>query len=77
MLLVGATSDSKLASQKDKKEKFENSEKFKKKIAIFCFIFLSLLIFELPNMTESVRKIVIFTLNVLMTVLYLNFFTIF
>ena len=36
--------------QEDEEEKFDNSEKFaEKKFAIFCFISLSLLTFELSN----------------------------
>ena len=44
-------------SQKDKKEKFDNSEKFtKKNFATFCFISLSLLTFELSNINWKCLK---------------------
>ena len=70
--LVGATFDAKVM---DKEEKFHNSEKFtEKKFAIFCFICLSLLTFELS--IESVRKIVICSLHILITVLYLKVFSV-
>ena len=73
--LVGATFDTKV--EKDEKEKFNNSKQFAgKKFAIFCFICLSLLPLSCQISIESVRKIVIFSLNVLMTVLHLKFYSI-
>ena len=52
--LVGATFDSKVASLRSMEEKFDNSEKFgEKKFAIFCFICLSLLTFELSNISSK------------------------
>ena len=48
----------------------------KKNFEVFWFIRLSLLTFELSISIESVRKILIFSLNVLMTVLYLKYFSI-
>ena len=45
--LVGATFDSNVSLGKMKKEEFDNSEKF----AIFCFICLLLLTFELSNIS--------------------------
>ena len=59
--------------QKDQEEKFDNSEKFaEKKFAIsFC---LSLLALSNQISIESVLKIVMFSLNVLMTVWNLKFY---
>ena len=77
--LVEATLASKMASlRRMMKEKFDNFEKFaEKKLAIFYFICLSLLTFEMSNISlESVRKIVICSLSMLMTVLYLKLFSI-
>ena len=66
--------------QKNKEEKFNNSEKFAaKKICHFLF-YLFVICWHLicQISIESVRKIVILvcSLNVLMTVLYLEFFSI-
>ena len=62
--LVGAAFDAKSGfSQRDKDEKFDNSEKFAEKKV--CQISI-----------ENVRKIVKCSLNVLRTVLYLKFYSI-
>ena len=77
--LVGATFDSKVASLRSMEEKFDNSEKFgEKKFAIFCFICLSLLTFELSNINwKSSEKCNMFTERTYMTVLHLKLFSIY
>ena len=65
-------------SQKDDEEKFDHSEKFaeKKASAYGNFLFCRCLHLSCQISIESVRNIFICSLNILMTVLYLKFFSI-
>ena len=68
-------------SQKDHKEKFDHTEKFAEKIAFayghfLFYLFCRCLHLSCQISIESVRNIFICSLNILMTVLYLKFFSI-
>ena len=71
-------------SQKDDEEKFNHSEKFAEKKAfayghffLLFYLFCRCLHLSCQISIESVRNIFICSLNILMTVLYLKFFSIF
>ena len=80
--LVGATFYSKVASlRKIDEEKFHHSEKFAEKKAFsyghfLFYLFCRYLHLSCQISIESVRNIFICSMNILMTVLYLKFFSI-